>query len=303
MPVSRGFPSFIVIGAAKAGTTSLYRYLGQHPDIFMSPVKEPRFFALEGHPLDFRGPGDERVKEKTVTTLEAYRKLFDGVRNERAAGEASVVYLHHEGAPARIAQHVPDVKLIAMVRHPVDRAYSGYLYHRRDGWEPLDRFEDALREEPRRLAAGWYYAWGYRDQGFYYRSLSRYFERFDRQRIRIYLYDDFSRDPRAVLADMFRFLEVDDRFEPDVSMRHNPSGQPRSPRIQRFLTRRHPLKEAVKRIIPEDWGHRLISFVMPANLDRPALAPETRAEMIEGYREDTARLEDLIGRDLSAWRA
>lgn len=155
MPSRRGLPTFLVIGAAKAGTTSLYHYLGQHPQVFMSPVKEPGFFALEGHPLDFRGPGDEWLRQATTTTLEAYQKLFEGVRDEPAVGEASVLYLHHHAAPEAIARYVPDVKLVAVLRDPVERAYSAFLYQTRNGREPLADFEEALRAEPRRIADGW----------------------------------------------------------------------------------------------------------------------------------------------------
>ncbi len=297
----RGFPNFIVIGAAKAGTTSLYHYLDQHPQVFMSPIKEPRFFALEGHALDFGGPGDEVLRERTTTTLEAYQKLFAGVRDERAVGEASVLYLHHPAAAAAIARAIPDVRLIAVLRNPVDRAYSGFMARTRDGYEPLSSFEEALDAEPRRIAEGWYYGWQYRGQGFYHRNLARYYERFDPSQIRVYLYEDLDQEPERMLTDIFRFLDVDDGFRPDVSTRWNPSGRPRSVRVQRFLTHPHPLKEAVKQLIPERWGHRLVEFLQPANLERPPIRAETRARLIEGYSEDIHRLEGLIGRDLSHW--
>jgi hypothetical protein len=267
----------------------------------MSPVKEPRFFALEGHPLDFRGPGDERIRPGTTTTLEAYRKLFEGVGAERAVGEASVIYLHHELAPEAIARYIPDVKIVAVLRDPVDRAYSAFLHLARDGYEPLAEFEDALRAEPRRITDGWYFGWHYRDHGFYHRDLARYFERFGPNRIRVYLHEELDQDPYGVLADLFRFLGVDEGFRPDVRTRHNLSGYARSARLQRLLTRRHPLKEAAKSLIPERWGHRVISWLQPANLVRPPLRPETRSRLVEGYREDIRRLEGLIGRDLSPW--
>jgi hypothetical protein len=295
------FPNFFVIGVAKAGTTSLYHYLGQHPEIFMSPVKEPRYFALAGHSLDFHGPGDERMREKTTTTLDAYLKLFAGVRDELAVGEASVIYIHHPAAAESIARNVPEAKIIAVLRDPIDRAQSAFLYHLRDGYEPLAEFDDALAAEPERIAAGWYYGWHYRDQGFYHRNLARYFERFDPSRIRVYLHEDLDGNPHGVLSDIFGFLGVDEGFRPDVSTRHNPSGRPRSHRAQRLLTRRHPLKEAVKSVIPEQWGHRLIAAVQPANLMRPPVKAETRARLVEGYADDIRQLESLIGRDLSHW--
>lgn len=295
------FPNFLIIGAAKAGTTSLYHYLGQHPEIFMSPVKEPRYFALAGHPLDFRGPGDERLREKTTTTLDAYLQLFAGVRDEPAVGEASVLYIHHPTAADAIASHVPEARIIAVLRNPVDRAHSAFLYHLRDGYEPLAEFDDALAAEPERIAAGWYYGWHYRSQGFYHRNLARYYDRFDPTRVRVYLHEDLDRDPHGVLSDIFGFLDVDEGFRPDVSTRHNPSGRPRSHRAQRLLTRRHPLKEAVKSVIPEQWGHKLIAAVQPVNLVRPPVRAETRARLVEGYAEDIRQLERLIGRDLSRW--
>jgi hypothetical protein len=301
LPARNGLPNFLVIGAAKSGTTSLYHYLRQHPEIFMSPVKEPRFFALEGHPLDFRGPGDERFRLGTTTTLEAYRELFEGVSDERAIGEASVLYLHHPAAPEAIARHIPGVKLIAVLRNPVDRAYSGFLIKLRDGYEPLTDFEQALRVEPQRIAEGWYYTWHYRDQGFYHRNLLRYFERFDPSQVRVYLHEDFERDPHGMLTDIFRFLGVDDGFRPDLRTRHNASGRPRSPRLQRLLTRAHPVKEAAKSVIPEEWGHRVIARLQTGNLERPPLPSETRAHLVEGYRDDIRQLEGLIGRDLSHW--
>jgi hypothetical protein len=297
---SGGLPNFLIIGAAKAGTTSLYHWLRLHPQIYMSPVKEPKFFALEGHPLDFRGPGDERFREGTTTRLEDYRKLFDQVSDERAVGEASVLYQYHEAASEAIARYVPDVKLIAVLRNPVERAYSGFLVKLHRGYEPLSGFDEALGAEPGRIADGWSYTWCYRDQGFYHRNLTRYFERFDPEQIRVYLYEDLERDPHRLVTDIFHFLGVDAGFRANLTI-HNRSGVPRSARLQRLLTRSHPVKEAAKSVIPEEWGHRVISRLSRGNLRRPPLRPETRARLIEGYYEDIRRLEGLIGRDLSHW--
>jgi len=95
-------PNFFVIGAGKSGTTSLWRYLEQHPEVYMSPIKEPKFFAFEGGVPDFRGPKTPWA----VTDLEAYRALFAGVSEEKALGEASAYYLYTEEAPERIRHHV-----------------------------------------------------------------------------------------------------------------------------------------------------------------------------------------------------
>jgi hypothetical protein len=299
--VSR-FPTFFVIGVAKSGSTSLHHYLSQHPDVFMCTPKEPRTFAYLADPRDFAGPGDERVWGRAVTSLDAYRALFAEADGVPAVGEASVIYLPHAGTAETIARYVPDAKIITLLRDPADRARSAFLYQRRDGHEPCPTFEEAVAAEPARIAAGWNYRWHYRDQGFYHRNLEPYYEHFDASRIRVYLTEDLAGDPQAVLTDAFCFLGVDDAFRADIRRRLNISGIPRSRRAQRLLTQPHPAKEAIKKVVPEEWGHRLIARVLPANLERPAMRPETRAELVAGYEDDTARLERLIGRDLSHWR-
>src|SRR5688572_7713518 len=127
-------PNFLIIGAAKAGTTSLYSYLNQHPQIFMSPVKEPNFFALEGEKLNFRGPGDAQVINRySITQLESYRAHFKGITQETCIGEASTLYLDHPKAVERIQHYTPKARLITILRDPVERAFSNFLHAVRDG--------------------------------------------------------------------------------------------------------------------------------------------------------------------------
>ena len=120
-------PNFLLIGAAKAGTSSLYGYLKQHPQIYMSPIKEPRFFALEGETLNFNGP-TRGINQTSINTLEAYSQLFQKVTTEKAIGEASTIYLSSPKAPERIKHYLPDVKLIAILRDPSERAFSSYMH-------------------------------------------------------------------------------------------------------------------------------------------------------------------------------
>lgn len=294
-------PNFLVIGAGKAGTTSLHHYLGQHPQVFACPVKEPKFFALAGSALDYRGPGDERIRAETAVTLDDYLALFAGARDEHAVGESSTLYLSHEAAPAAIARLVPEVRLIAILRDPAERAHSNFLHLRRDGYEPLADFGAALAAERDRAAAGWYYAWLYRDRGFYHRDLSRYFELFDRSRIRVYLHEELDREPLRVLDDIFGFLGVDRGFRPDVRARHNVSGRPRSGGFHRALRRSRRLRQAAKLVVPDRLGHRAFAAVHRANLERRPMPPGIRADLVAGYADDIRRLEGLIDRDLSSW--
>lgn len=294
-------PNFLVIGAGKSGTTSLYHYLKQHPQIYMSPVKEPKYFALAGQRPDYKGPGDQRIVEDAATTREQYLALFGRVTDERAVGEATTIYLNDARAHRRMADEIPGARIVAILRHPADRAYSEYKHMRCAGWEPLAAFEDALEAEPSRIRAGYYYRWQYRTRGYYGRDLASYFERFAREQIRVYLYEDFCERPFQLLADLFGFLGVDTAFAPDISARHNQSGIPRSRAVQNFLTRSHPIKTAIKALIPEHVGHRLIARVQSLNFSTPTLPAPVRARLTADYREDILRLQDLIGRDLGHW--
>ncbi len=181
-------PNFLIIGAAKSGTTSLYRYLEQHPQIYVNG-KEPGFFAYEGQTVQLGGPEDqERFNRRVVTDLNAYEALFDGISTELAYGESSVAYLYIENTAHRIKQHVPDMRLIAILRDPVDRAFSSYLHLRRDGREPIANFTLALQEENKRIQANWDYLWRYVQMGFYHKQLKPYFDLFGSSQIIIFTF-------------------------------------------------------------------------------------------------------------------
>ena len=293
-------PNFLVIGAMKAGTTALYSFLKQHPQVYMSPIKEPNFFAFEGEKVSFRAPQDQNgINRTSVTHIDAYRALFRGVTNEKAVGEASHWYLYSPKAPGRIRHHVPKAKLIAVLRDPVERAYSQYLFFVRDGQEPLTDFARALREEDTRIRNNW--AFGhYVSRGFYHAQLRRYFDAFDSSQIKVYLYEDLSADPIGMLRDTFHFLEVEEAFVPEISARPNVSGVPNNKVVHALLTRPRRIKAVLKPHLPS----RLLRFasnLRDRNLSKPQLAPEVRRQMIEMYREDILKLQDLIDRDLSKW--
>jgi Sulfotransferase family len=300
-------PNFLIIGAMKAGTTSLYHYLKQHPQIYMSSIKEPNFFSLEGSNLDFNGAeGKERiqrwVKRESVTNIEEYRALFRRAASETAIGEASPMYLYSPEAPYRIRYYVPEAKLIAILRNPVERAYSAFLYMTRDGREPINEFSQALQAEESRMRANWEWIWHYKHMGFYYTQLKRYFDVFDRGQIKVYLYEDLRADLPCVLQDIFQFLEVDEAFVPDTSLRHNVSGVPGSGLLPRLILRRNPVKTVLRPLFPQGLRQRIsVSLKSRSLVEPPPLAPEVRRELLEVYWDNILKLESLIERDLSGW--
>ena len=295
-------PNFLIIGAAKAGTTSLYKYLEQHPQIYMSAFKEPGFFAFEGEKLNFQGPGTRyRINKWTVTDLEAYREIFAGVTNEKAIGEATPLYLYFPKACDRIKHYIPDTKLIAMLRNPVERAFSNYVWAVQPGAEPLTNFSEALQAEAERIKNNWGPRWRYKDQGFYYAQLKPYFDTFNRDQIRVYLTEDFTANPVEVVQDIFRFLEVDESFTPDVSRKHNQSRIPRNQSWHRFLSQPNQIKSLLKPLLPVQFRQRLQTRLKKKNLHKPTLSPEIRQQLLAEYREDILKLQDLLQRDLSQW--
>ena len=297
-------PNFLVIGAAKCGTDSLCNYLGQHPDIFMSPNREPNFFVAEGQDtIPYRGPGDVvALKDMWTANLADYQSLFSGVTTETAIGEGTAWYIYYEDAPIRIRHHIPQAKLIAVLRNPVDRAYSAYTMMLRDGREPLDDFAAALDAEDERVARSWEPIWYYKRMGFYCNQIKRYYETFDRDQVRVVIYDEFNSDPLPVLKDLFHFLAVDDGFVSDTSRRTNVSLVPRHRRLHHAVAGEYPLKTALKKLVPQRMRQAMKEPLVNRNLTRPTpMGDEVRARLIEIFRDDIGATQDLIGRDLSHW--
>jgi len=286
-------PNFFVIGANKAGTTSLHHYLKAHPQVFMSAVKEPSYFALRPLP-----PGSRPVfTQEMVATREAYDELFEAVDGEKAVGEASTAYLVSRRAALRIREEIPDAKLIAILRDPSDRAQSAHAMYVGMGFEPLKSFEAAVDEElggcPWRK---------YVRLGFYHEGLSRYYELFGPHQVKVFLYEDLRDEPLRVLRDIFEWLDVDPSFTPDVSIRHNVSVFPRNAALSKTLEGDSRVKSALKTMLPEPARGWMKRRAQSWNQTRPAgLSPEMRRRLIELFEQDIRRVQGLIDRDLSTW--
>lgn len=298
-------PNFLIIGAPKCGTTSLYHYLDQHPQIYMSPIKEPMFFVLEGKSHELPPGLEKDGKKRPVYDLEAYQSLFTNVVDEIAIGEASIQYLYSSKAPDRIKHHIPDALLIAVLRDPAERAYSSYLMSVRRGFETLG-FSEAIQAELQQPESGlkWWEKRRNLEVGFYHRHLQEYYRRFHTEQIGIYFYHDLKTDPRQVMKNIFRFLGVDISFSPDLGVQHLVSGIPKNA-LSRLLSRtieKMPIKGLLKSMIPARAGHRLIYAVESRIMVKPPpLEPEIRADLIEIFKEDVLKLEDLLQCDLSPW--
>jgi len=290
-------PNFLVIGAAKAGTSALYRFLNEHPDIYMSPVKEPRFFSFEGDEFS----ADHPLHKTTITRLEDYQALFDGVKKESAIGEASPSYLFNPRAPERIEAYLPEARLIAVLRNPVERAYSHFLHLVKVGVEPSTDFAAVLRDEEGLRIGDWVPRRDYLSFGFYHDQLGRYFDRFPDKQIKVYLHEELIENPRAVLRDIFGFLNVDDTYIPDYQKRINVSGVPRSRVLRNVLDKPNIIRSTLRRCVPARLRQEAATILRRKNLVRPEMTKALHEELLETYRSDILQLQSLIDRDLSLW--
>ena len=294
-------PNFLIVGAAKAGTTSLHAYLKQHPQIYMSPVKETNFFAFEGEKLDFLGGINPSYLAGFKTNLEDYRSQFRRVKNEIAIGEACPSYLYLPKAVERIKHYIPDVKIIVILRDPVARAYSHFLHHLRDRLTADPDFYRAIKAEPQRMAKNWWWDYHYIQVGLYYKQLTRYFDNFNREQIKVYLYEDLKTDSRSLLRDLFKFLDVDSQFKPDRSIKYNATGIPQNKTLDSLIYKSNPIK-TVYHLLPKRLREPITAEISKRNsLQKPFLPAETRKHLLELYRHDITKLQQLIQRDLSHW--
>lgn len=294
-------PDFLGIGAAKAGTTALHRYLAQHPEIHMSRRKEPNFFIADEQPPRFGGPGDRTIINRDVIwRLDDYRRQFAGAREGQVLGEISPRYLSTPGVAERVRARLPRARLFAILRQPADRAWSHFMMRRRDGFEPCSTLEEAIADEPRRIAENW--ASGrYFERGVYAPQLEAYLRLFPSDRLRVYLYDDLVADPGGLLHDLFSFLGVGTGFIPDTRERPNRSGDLRNPLLRWLWTRTHAWRAPLRPLLPKAARALVSGWVTAQPLLRAEMPPDTRRWLTALYEEDIHRLERLLGRDLRAW--
>jgi Sulfotransferase family len=310
-------PNFFIVGAPKAGTTSLYHYLDQHPQIYMSPIKEPCYFASEIRPENFGpelqdlvaretqalrkyldGPMREKRFGGTVTCWEDYLRLFRGVREEKAIGEASVCYLWSKTAARNIAAQIPDARILMILRDPAERAFSQYAHLVTNGQIRMP-FQEYIRSGLRSTGGKFGIFHPFLEFGLYYEQVKRFLELFPIENIRIYFYEDYRKQPAGTLADVCRFLEVSDSFTPDLSSKYLEPQVPRSIAIG-YALKKYGVWQRAKLLIPQALGPfaRKLVFRRRKSL---AMARKDRKCLIDYYREDIDRLSQLLNRDLSAW--
>lgn len=293
-------PNFIIAGAPKCGTTALFRILARHPEVGMSRVKEPRFFSEYKGVLE-RGYDDAGHKASGMyhNGLAWYESLFVDCNGYKAVGEASTNYFSYQDSPRLIRRHLPGARLIFMLRDPVQRMYSHYWQERKAGW-PLPAFDQLVE---RRLPRARYYE----AVSGYAHHLVRFLDLFPREQILVLLQEDFVADPRARVRDVLNFLGVGGGVADEaLSVRYNRQSRPRSRRLEWLINRARwlPAYDALP-LSARQLLRRMRAAISRANavpFEYPPLRTETRRLLVPRFGADVTFVEQMLDRELPAWR-
>jgi len=284
MPV---WPNLFIVGAAKAGSTSLYNYLKNIPGIYMSPIKEPNFFAEMTH---------NNPVWSTIDDKEKYLRLFHKVRDEKIIGEASVSYLHDLNAPRRIHQRVPDSRIIICLRDPVERGFSHYLHFKRNGFAKSSFLQNIKNELPKKLDFSsrlnplvWF--------GLYYESVKRYLDIFGSKQVKILIFEEFIEDEKKTLDGILKFLGINNPLDDFKSEVHNYEFTPRG-QVSEFIFRRKLWHKIAINLLSDStrifWKKKLLE----KKQEKPKMDSESRQMLIKFYKDDVLKLQTLLGRKI-----
>ena len=295
-------PNFLIVGAAKSGTSSLHNYLNQHKEVFMPSfndkgmkVKEPRFLIKELV---------ENRLHNGIWNWQEYQSLFDSVNNEKAIGESTVLYLYYfEHAIANIKKYLgSDVKIIIMLRNPLDRAYSAFQHVSR-GFKETESFEEALKIEDDRLKRNLTLTpmVMYKSMGLYYNMVKAYLEAF--KNVHIIFYEDFKDNTEKELIKVFKFLNLSQEWDIDFLTRHNVGGRRwKNNIIKHFFMKDNLIKYISKLIIPKNIRKkvRFKLFNLATNNVSP-MNNKTRIMLNNYFKDDINKLSKLLKKDLQHW--
>ena len=297
-------PDFLIIGAAKAGTTSLHNYLNKSRHIFMSFPKEPKYFSYSNVDVAFSGPGDNLVKKEIIKNFEAYCDLFPVKDKLKGESSADNLYYYKYVIPA-IKANLNDPVIMIILRNPIERAFSAYTHLRRDDREKND-FETGLELEDFRINQGYEFIWHYKKAGLYYNQVKAYIENFSK--CKIFLFEDLKNDAQKVVNGICDILNIP-YFSINSKKIYHQSGIPKNNWKTYFyrniLVKDNIVKENIKIFLPQiirkKIREKLSERFFNNNLLKLKMNPESKNVLIEYFREDILKLQDLINRDLTAW--
>ena len=299
-------PDFLIVGAPKAGTTALHSALAQHPQVFMSHPKEPKYWLCDDAPPPaWRGPGDAHSQQEWIWRRADYERLFAPAPEGQLRGESTPFYLWSRGAHRRIGEALPDVRLIAVVRDPIDRAYSNWMHLWCDGLEPEPDFLTAFALQDERVARGHAPFWRYRELGLYGEQLEHLHRHVDPARVLVMRYRELVEDPRAAVDRACRFLGLSQGQVTTIPRdNHREYVEPGwRPRLVGPVVRAGAWLGQYTR--PEVWRSVAPPLVRRLRgrdgVDRPRLTRAQRETLLPRFADDIALLAQVTGQDFSDW--
>jgi hypothetical protein len=297
-------PDFFVAGVPKAGTTALHSALAKHPSLFMSAVKEPKFFLTGGPPPAEGGPGDVKTYREHVWRRIDYEALFGAAPPGMLKGESTPFYLYSRDAQLRIRELVPDARLIVVLRDPVERAHSNWTHLWSAGLDPSGDFLQACDKEEERIAAGWADFWRYTDLGMYGGQLRHLYSVFSREQVLVFRYRSLLTDPGHTLDQVCSFLGVPAGVLTDLP-RENVTVQPHPTVRHSVVATARRAGAALTALLPGHLGagmtDRLEHMLQQDAAPRRPLTWEQREVLIPRFKDDIALLESITGEDFSDW--
>ena len=283
---------FFIVGAPKSGTTSLYHYLNEHPEISMSSQKEPDYFS----DADIQNEGMYYGKNR-IDTIKKYHSLFDNNSESKLKGEASVSYLFYKNIPQKIKTYNTDSKIIIMLRNPIDRAFSHYLMDYRLGLVS-DSFEDIIEQKSVHKDAKLFYQ-QYIELSEYANQVKRYLDVFDRREILFIEYEYLKMDVLGIVKKTYLFLGVNQAYEPDVNKKHNTYTMPKNSVI-RFIYSFVILRNILAFFFSKNLVNRIRAALFK-NDKKPVLLDETRNRLKKFFTKDINTLGEMLNKDFSRW--
>lgn len=299
-------PNFLIVGAAKSGTTSLHAYLSRHPDVLMSTPKEPKYFSNKINTISFSGEGDIEAYNNIVKSKTEYENLFKAEKDFIIKGESSADSLYYfKKVIPLIKKELKEPYILILLRNPIQRAFSAYSHLIRDERE-INSFEEGLIKESERKELGYEFIWYYKDAGLYYNQVKSYMENF--KNCKVILFDDLKKDSQLVVDDICDFLKLT-KFKIKKDKVYNISGIPKK-NLQtflynKFIKKRSFLRKVAGMFLKENQKKQIAIFLKEVlfskQLKKLEMKPETKNKLIDFFKEDILKLEKLIGRDLQHW--
>lgn len=296
-------PNFLVVGAAKCGTTSLYGYLKQHPDVFLPEIKECRYFSnVENKNTN---PFTNTKHTEILSDKNDYYKLFED-KNHKSMGDVSPDYLYYyEESIKKIKKEVgDDVKIIIILRSPIERTYSNYLHILKEGYDKFS-ISEVIENEEKWIKNNIWYGFYITKPSLYFKAVEAYINNF--KNVKVIIFEEFIKDVNPHLKELCTFLEIDNQYIFSEPAFKNKTGKPKNKFINNFLSKGSPFKYFIKFILIRLFGKSVINNkikkLKESNLIKPELDKNIQEELLKLYIDDIEKLEILIKKNLSIWKS